>query len=208
MIRSLATALLLCLLAAITPAWGDVIIYHFALDSRTQPGMAPQFDPSLGTLREVDLSFDETFGGSAFVAAAGPFTGYASAVVGNVVTPRGLSLNPTPATLVMPFAPNTGNFQGTVAYTRQLTDPGQLSGFLGGSTVGIQIASSQPSYTITSGTVFGSPQTISYGSSGTGSLTYTYTAAVPEPSPLVLMVVGLACAAGWRWIRTKGDQHG
>jgi hypothetical protein len=41
-------------------ARGEVIVYGFFSDSKTQAGVFPQFDPGLGFLLEVDMSLSVT----------------------------------------------------------------------------------------------------------------------------------------------------
>jgi hypothetical protein len=161
------------------------VTYTVPLDSKTQPGFLPQFDPALGTLTELDISATGGAGGTfdaipdvstvafsqtvmfAFTSAEPPFL----IGLGEVVTTSSVSF-PTP----------TGVLDLGSGFTFNTTITSGLNSFLGtdlfNMQVGAQIAvtSTAPPAQVDErlGTSF---------AVGTATVTYVY---VPEPSSAVI----------------------
>jgi hypothetical protein len=171
------------------------ITYTVQLDSKTQPGMFPQWDGTLGPLNEVDFSATGQAGTELAVNSTDPLSGtYRDDLAFALIDPK---LN------VYPLADfrTTGSFSAPNA---SYVDIGQTfnvssvipasSQFLGTGMFNLQVGYSAA---ITSPSVFASSRSSFAVGSATVTYVYGLTQAVPEPPSAVLAVtaavVGLGC---------------
>jgi PEP-CTERM motif len=171
-----------------------------------------EFNPALGTLTGVQISFGLTYAGELdvinFTNASNPFTSGMSQVPINVLTPSGLdSPLVTTAYAVASGIANppqfaTTFFMGPPTATSPSFTPGA-------GDFALYTGLGNNSYTLSYGTgsYSGTGVGVGFGgdasSSGTATVTYTYTP-TPEPSTLVLLALGtLALAATSRRSRFR-----
>jgi hypothetical protein len=172
----------------------------------------PQFDPSLGTLTQVDvLVLGNSSGGSNGIENLGVTAGTADLSIGTNITvtgPSSLLVIPTPFTLLtgIPLAPFDGlvDFGGTGGFTliggaSSASDSDTLLGGFGPYTgLGNVTFNYTSAVNTTSSLLNVSPSSQNTSSPSFGfdaSVTYTFTP-IPEPSSMALAGIGLIGAAG------------
>ena len=167
----------------------------------------PEFNPALGTLTGVELSFALTYQGEVDVLnfsqffgppTAEPFTDASLTIPIDMSTPSGLL-----APLVMaaysgvsgiaaPVYPNTTNFLGPPTAMTPTFTPG-----MGDFPLYTGVTTNLYTLSYGTGMYMGSGTDVAFGgdgnSYGTATVTFTYT---PEPSSLVLLGLGAMALAG------------
>jgi hypothetical protein len=177
-----------------------------------------QFDPTLGTLDSVVLTYSGSMTTTITVTNISGFLGSPATSSGTVATQSVVSIQDSGGDLMNPLSqlailsppqsyalagtPN-GNTQVFTEPETSLSDsftylaPAVLADFTGSGT--IQLAASTSTgivYNNTGGATF--PSQISSAALG-GTIIYTYTPTVPEPSALALVGVGFAGLMGFVW---------
>lgn len=206
----------LCLAVA-APVWGDTVSYNTnsPVPSSTTDWTSilafPQFDPSLGTLTQVDLSLSSSFNTVLSVVNSSP-----NSSSGNARTELQITVQDVGNLLYAPeidaFSPELnyslsagGSTSSTLlaetaTAVEDYTNSTILGQFTGGGTISLPASTfTQTVVSNTGGNTAASQMTTA---SLTGTVTYEYTPnAVPEPSTLALLAVGAIGLAGYRWRR-------
>jgi hypothetical protein len=199
------------LLGAIGPVEADSITYTTHLDSKFQDGYFPLFDPSYGTLYEVD--FRPTGEGGALVAFSpyvtitnGTFTAtfvFALFTPGNVLMVGPSVETSSFSTSIPGLVDLSGSGSGSASYTGDLSYFELKNGYP--TQFNVQIATD---FSITSPTLDSQRVVDDFGASGSATLTFFFTpavsSAIPEPSSLVLAGTGFAAALGLvSWLKRR-----
>lgn len=200
----LAVAVLLC---GTGRAGAESIAYTVPLSTKFQDGFPPRFNPTLGTLTEVDFSASGNYGGTFLVGGSGDATGRRDGTyertIGFLFETGNPWLELSDRQTGLPFSAQYGltTISDTFRVAQTLTS--SLGGLVGTGTYNLQ---SNISIVTDDGTQL-RPAPPSGGLSGTATVTYVYTAAPSaNPEPASLVMAGTASVVGlviW-WRRRKG----
>jgi PEP-CTERM motif len=161
----------------------------------------PQFDPSLGTLTAVDLSFSLNYQGEVdvlnFTGALQSIASASSSIPIQLATPTPgiidlVSATNTIGAETVGFSPPLNQFFGAALSATVPLSPSDLADYEGTGNGSFLLSYGIGSY---SGTT-GAPVGVFFGgdanSSGTATVTYTFNSVpTPEPSTLALLALGL-----------------
>jgi hypothetical protein len=190
------------------PVYADLISFTTPVDSKTQSGFVPLFDPTLGTLREID--FSASGGGFSWVLVSPMFeagqysysydTSFlfvrSSPPYGQFELPRSMPGYRDYSTAVLSYP--SSMLSPPTPFSISDTIGAGLDWFYGSGLANLQMA--QRVHIAEAATQSG----ITY-SSGTATVTYVYTpqtSAVPElPSSVLLAGLGLLTVVGSRVCR-------